>query len=123
LLGPAERLDPAGGAAVPVRARRTRDLPVRDVADEQVPEGVLRLGGDRGRARAAYELLALERVQQLFGLPARDAVDRLDGAEPEHLADDGGILEQALLLPGERVEPRRDDPLNGFRQTEDVAAL
>src|SRR5581483_11476429 len=83
LLGrPAERLDPLRRAAVQLRAQRTRDLPVRDVADEHVAERVLVLACDRRPARTLHELLPLERVQQLLGVPASRSLDGGDRTEP-----------------------------------------
>jgi hypothetical protein len=46
-------------------------------------------------------------------------------AGPEGLADDGCVLEQFFLLRRQRVEPRRDQPVHGFRERKvvDRAAL
>ena len=53
-----------------------------------------------------------------------DAVDGLDRPEPENLADDGSVLEQPLLLFGERVESGGDDSLHRLGQLgSDLAAL
>lgn len=41
-----ERLDPSRGAAVLLGALDTRDLAVRDIPDEYVPESVFGLSGD-----------------------------------------------------------------------------
>ncbi len=124
VLGPAERLDPLGGAPVLLRPLRTRDLPVGDVADQHVPERVLRLAGDRRCARTLDELLALERVKSSSSACQRVTPSTAcDRAEPEHLPDDGRVLEQPLLRFGERVEPRGDDPLHRLGQLDDVAAL
>jgi hypothetical protein len=43
----AERADPIGRSVVLVRPLAARDLPVRDVADEQVEERVLALAAHR----------------------------------------------------------------------------
>ena len=59
----AERLDPARGQGVPLAALGPRDLPVRDVPDEDVAEGVLGLAGHRRAPLAAHELLALEPME------------------------------------------------------------
>ena len=80
ILGSAERLDPGRRLPVFERAGSAGDLPVRDVADEQVAEDELAFRGDRRDAGAPEELLALEREQQLLGLRPGDAADRLDGA-------------------------------------------
>ena len=70
IFGAAERLDPGGRAAVPLAAGRARDLTVGDVAEQDVPEGVLGLARDRGAARLLHELLPLEPEEQLLGLLA-----------------------------------------------------
>jgi len=67
ILRPPERLDPLGRQPVLLRAGGARDLAVGDVADEQVPEGVLRLVGDRGPPRPLHEILPLKRMQALLG--------------------------------------------------------
>ena len=69
VLGAAERLDPLCSGQVLVRALRTRDLLVRDVADERVPKDVLVLACDRAPPLAAHELLARERVQSVLERP------------------------------------------------------
>ena len=94
-----ERLDPLGRTHVQVGAARARDLPVRDVAHEHVAHRVLRLPRHRGTAVAADELLALERVQPLLGVPGGDARDRGDRAEPEDLPHDGRRLQHAPSRP------------------------
>ena len=43
-------------------------------------------------------------------------VDGRERCRPENLADDGCVLEQALLVIGERVESRGDDSLHVLRQ-------
>ena len=68
VLGPAERLDPLSRGQVFDGARGARYLPVRDVANEQVPERVLGLSLDRGPARTLHKLLALQPEQRLLRL-------------------------------------------------------
>ena len=103
-----ERLDPLGRAEVEVGAAGPRNLPVGDVADEHMPDGVLRLARHRRAAVAAHELLALERVQLLLASQAEMPGDRSDRAQPEHLPDNRGSLEQRLLAPTrERRAARR----------------
>src|SRR6266571_2403842 len=53
----AERLDPLRGSDVLLGALGSRDLAVRDVADEQVLERKLRLALDGAAARTLHELL------------------------------------------------------------------
>ncbi len=92
-----QRLDPLGCAEVELGPPRARDLAVRDVADEDVPERVLHLAGHRSAPLAPDQLLALERMQHLLGLPPRRVADRGDGTEPEDLPDHGGLVEERLL--------------------------
>jgi hypothetical protein len=80
-----------------------------------VAKGVLALARNRRAPRPLHELLPLEPVQHLLRIPARDPADALDRAEPEHLPDDRGILQQRLLFRGQRVESRRDDSLHRLR--------
>ncbi len=90
---------------------RTRDLAVGDLADEQVPEGVLALAPDRRLPVASDELPPLELVQAALEPPALVAGDGGERAEPEDLAEDGGVLQQRLLAWLERVEPGGDNAL------------
>jgi hypothetical protein len=113
LLTP-ERLDPFCGANVLVRALRPRDLPVRDVPDDDVAEGVLRLPLDGRAAFAPHELLPRERPQVQIEQTSVGVADRRERTGPEHLPDDGGVLKQSLLVGRQRVEARRDDPLHGL---------
>ena len=95
--------------------RRPRNLSVCDVPDEQVQEGVLTLALDRRPSLATEEVLARERVQALLDRGPITTVHLRDGSRPEDLAEDGGILEQRLLLRLEAVEPGGDDALDGLR--------
>src|SRR5207247_906337 len=70
---------------------------------------------DRAATRALHELFLLQRMQLLLR--------RGERAEPEHLPDDGSVLEQRLLRSRKRVEPRRDDSLHRLRQLLGAAAL
>ena len=73
-----------------LRALGAWDLSVRDVAHEQVLERVLGFTLDRAPPRTLHELLLLQRVQLLLR--------RVERAEPEHLSDDRGVLQDCLLL-------------------------
>ena len=99
ILGPAQRLDPAGGVGVLVGAGSTRDLPIGDVAQQHVHERVLRFASDRRGPLAADELLALQPVQILFQLTngLSRAAECGDRPGPEDLPDHGGVLQQPLL--------------------------
>ena len=123
VVGPPERLDPGRHALMLPGPHRARDLPVGDVPYQHVAEAVLRLAPHRRSAGALHELLPLQRVQELFGLPTGDAVAVRNRAEPEHLADDGGVLQETLLLLRQGVEPRRDDALHRLRQRGDGTAF
>ena len=79
-----ERLDPLGGTRVFLRPLGARNLPVGDVAHQDVLERELRLAGDRTAPRALQELLLLQRVQALLTDTERP--------EPEHLAKHRGVL-------------------------------
>ena len=121
VLAPAERLDPRRRALVPLGAARARDLPVRDVADEHVPERVLLFTADRRAALAPDELLPLERVQRVLCLSAFELADSAHRAEPEDLPEDRRVLQQLLLGRRQPVEPRRDDALHVLRNPKVVA--
>ena len=90
IIGAAQRLDPVGRAHVLLASRRAWDLAVGDVADEHVPEHVLRLAADSRAALAAQDPLAVERVERF--------VVRVDGSRPEHLPVDRGVLHDPLFL-------------------------
>jgi hypothetical protein len=108
VLCASERLDPLGRPQVLQRPVRPRDLPVGDVADEDVPERVLRLAFDGAATGPLHELLLAQDMQLLFR--------RAERAQPEDFPDDGRVLQQRLLLGRERIESRRDDSLHIFRQ-------
>src|SRR5581483_12403023 len=108
VVGAAERLDPRSRVEMPRLTRRTRHLPVCDVADEHVPEGELRLAADRRPPLTPDQALALERVQGVVARFPPDAGERRGGADPEDLADDRRGLEQTLLVRAQAVEARGD---------------
>src|SRR6266576_2535885 len=108
-------LDPVRRLLVPLGPPGPRDLRVRDIPHQNMPERKLELLLDRRAPLAAHELLAFERAKSLIerGRVA-GAVD--ERAPPEHLADHGGVLKQLLLDAGQRVEARRDETLKRVRQ-------
>ena len=116
----AERGDPLGRSQVLLRPRRTWDLRVGDVADENMPKRVLALAREGGPALSSDEFLAVEQMQQSIGLASRDSADRLDRARPEDLPDNGTVLHELLLGSGQCVEASRDDALNGLGQRQVV---
>jgi hypothetical protein len=83
-----------------------------------MPECVLRLSRDRRAAFAANELLSLERMQTLLGVPPLDPCQRGGRAEPEHLPEHRRVLEDRLLLDRQPVDARGDQPLQGLGQRE-----
>ena len=116
VLGPAERLDPLGGQAMLLRPAPAGNLTVGHLADEQVPERVLALGGDGRAPLPADELTPFQSVQQRFHAVRIAAAERSDGPGPEDLAEYGCVLEHLLLLARQGVEACRDDALDGLRQ-------
>ena len=72
VLAAAELLDPTGGREVLCGTLGARDLPVGNVADEQVAEGELALVDDGARSLAAHELPPLESVEALLQLGGVD---------------------------------------------------
>ena len=119
----AEGLDPLRRLGMSLSARATRDLAVGDVAHKNVPEGELRLGGNRRAPFSAHELLTLERVESGFDLLALAPAHLSQCAAPEHLADDRGVLQELLLIAGEPVQPSGDNPLHALRHVVEHAAL
>ena len=95
-----------------VRSAGPRDLRVRDVAHEHVPERVLRVGRDGAATVAADELLPLELMEPVHDSGLVDVAEHGERPGPEHLADHGRVLDQDLLVRRQRVEPGRDDPLD-----------
>jgi hypothetical protein len=121
VLAPPELLDPGGGKEVLLGAVLPRDLPVRDVAHEQVAEGVLAVALDGAAALPPDELLPLQGAQPRVERPP--AVQPHQCAGPETRADHRRILEQRLLVGLEQVEPGGDQTLDGLRQRTDLAAV
>jgi hypothetical protein len=79
------------------RARAARDLPVCDVSDQSVPKRILRLARDRCLTLALGKLSAYEPVQRPLDRVTVGAGKVSDAARPEHLAENGGVLEEVLL--------------------------
>jgi hypothetical protein len=112
----AQRFDPFSRTPMALGSARAWDLAVGDVAKQLVAERVLGVTSDGRSARPLNEVPAHERRQQLVGIDARDAADRLERADPEDVADDSGILQQPLLDVGQPVQARRDDAVQALRQ-------
>ena len=88
------------------------DLAVGNIAREHVSERVLRVGGDRRPLLAADEFLPLEAVQSFLSGPRLNVADPCHGPQPEDLSNHSRVLEEGLLLFAQRVQTRRDDPLD-----------
>ena len=99
-------------------ARVLRQRVVGRVADQQVPEAEGVVAREDGAARP-HELAAHEPLQARRHLGAllgrRELRDRV---APELVADDGCVLEEALLVKAERVEARGDECLYRLRHFE-----
>src|SRR5215208_4225109 len=95
-----------------------RDRLVGHPLDEVLNERVLAVLR-RARIRLDREqLLAHERPEQGLELGVGKPGQRRQSLLRERLAHDGGILEQAPLLGGETVEPRRDQRVQGLGHLE-----
>ena len=116
VLPAAESLDPLGGEAVLVSPHGARDLAVGDVADEHMVKRVLGLTFHGRMPSPAHELLSLERAKQLLDCCGRVLPDRSERVDPEHLTDDGGVLDEILLRLGKSVEAGGDQPVQGLRR-------
>jgi len=87
-----------------------------------VRERELRLTGDARAARAPQELLSLEPEHQLVGGSPVALAERAERAQPDCAPDHGSILQQALLLGGERVEAGGNDALHRLGESARVGA-
>ena len=83
---------------MPARPLRPGDLAVGDIADEQMPEGVLALTLHRAQPRRADELLTGKLVQSQLELGLVAAADLGQRAHPEHLPENSRVLKQALAF-------------------------
>ena len=91
-------LDPSRSGLVANGSRGARHLPVADVPDQHVPEPVLLLALHRRRTGGPHQLLAGQLVQRLLDLAQLAASHLGHRSRPEHLADHGCVLQQALPL-------------------------
>ena len=89
---------------------RPRNLLVRDLTDERVPERVFRLAGDGAPALTLDELASPEAMERCF----RGVSVPPQPTDPEHPTENGGVLQQLLLLAVEHVETGGDDALDGL---------
>ena len=109
-----QALDPGGGRPVLAHPRRSGDLLVGDVSDEQVPERVLGLTLDRRVPHGTQELLPGDRPQALLHRALVEPAHEGQRARPEDGAHDGGVVEERLPLGRQRVEPGGDHGLDGL---------
>ena len=101
VLAPLDRqlLDPFRSCAMLPRALDPRDLPVGDVADQRMPERILGLVGNGAAPFPPDEALALERVEPTLDVTPLGPL-ATERADPEDLADHGGVLEQVFSAGG-----------------------
>ena len=110
------RLQPGRGGDVAGGARRTRKLRIRDVAGQDMPEGVLGLALHRGMPCGTHQLLPRELAQRVDHLGRVAVTHFRDRAGPEDLADHRRIGEQRLALRRKGIQARCDERLDGVRQ-------
>ena len=118
-----QRIDPFGRAAVAPNAAGAGDLAIRDFAQQLVSEGVLDVAGHRRAAGSLNELPSRQAMQKFVSFLPREPTNCLERANPEHLANDGRVLQEPLLDVGEQVQARGDDAVNGLRQLRESAVL
>ena len=118
VLGPVggKRGDPLGRPAVLVGPGPPRELPVGDVADQDVAEGVLGLPRHRRAALGAQELAGLEDLDLAPDGLAGPAGQGGQRAQPDHRPEHRGVGQHRLLVGAEGVHPGRDQALHRVRQ-------
>ena len=112
-VGTAEGFDPFRGAAMLLGPIRSGNLPIGDVANEDVQERVLGVVRHRRRPRTLHEALSIQSMESRLRYTAIAAVH--NSAEPEDFAQNGCVLKQGFLVLSEPIEARRDDSLHGLR--------
>ena len=117
IRAPGQDRHPIGEAHVQLRATALRDLPVRDVAHEDVLERVLLLVRDRRDGAVQDEIAPLERVEpcEIRGRPLVLGADVRDRARPEHGADHGGVVRKSLVSGLQPVKAGADESLDARR--------
>ena len=119
LVGPVARagLDEAPHLEVLRAPHRLGQHPVRDVANQDVLEGVLRLAGELcAAARGDDEVLLLERHERVVQVEPRFARDAGHRSLPEGAPDHRRLLNELALVRLEGVEARGEQRLDGARQ-------
>src|SRR5262245_40110308 len=99
-----ERLDCVDDSRVKVAATLLEEAAIRDFVRKRVLEGILDI---RKQPGFVDELRSLQVVEPATERHVRQIGDRLEQSERHVLADDGGDLQEALLLRGEPVDARR----------------
>ena len=117
---PVERLDRLDDPRVKLAAPLLQQAAVRDLVRERVLEGVLEV---RKQPRLVEELGGLQAVEPAAERLVRQLGDRLEQRERHVLADDGGDLQQALVLRGEPVDARRQHRLDRGRDLDRLDRL
>ena len=91
-----------------------REPGVGDVANQDVLEAIGLLARDRGAVLAGEKVALQQAVED--GIELADVGRQVaDGAFPEDPSDHRGALQQPLLVPGQPVDARGDDRLQGVR--------
>src|SRR4051794_11213350 len=98
-----ELFDPQGGGLVFLGAIGAANLGIGHVPGQGVPELELGLTVHRGAPNPLEQLFSLQAVEEVFSLPRALIGERADCANPRRLAYYRGILDQRLLLRGERI--------------------
>ena len=109
-------LEPARGRDMPGGARGAGELPVGDVADEDVAERVLVLAVDRGSPCGGDELTAGKLGERRADSVEVAVAHRRHSTRPEDLPDHGGVGEKRLHVGVEGVETGRDQRLHRLRE-------
>ncbi len=102
---------PTCDAQVLQLASGARDLAVRHITDQRVPERVLGLTIQGGRAVGTHQLAAEHVRETVVDRWLVAAAERGERARPEDLADDGGVLQERLVLVRQLVQARADQRL------------
>ena len=99
-----ERLDRVDDPRVKLVAAIVQESAVGDLVRERVLEGILEIRKQPGLVK---ELGGLQVVEAATDRLVGGVGDRLEQYQRHVLADDGGDLEEALVLRGEPVDARR----------------
>ena len=109
-------LDEAAHLEVLPRPHGLGQHPVGHVADQDVLERQLALAGQPALGAGGEDVLLLQRDERLLQLARVGLGQRRQRPFPERAPDDGGLLDDASLERLQRVEPGRQDGLNGVGQ-------